>query len=238
MPQRKHFGEQIKFWKVRKQVSNATALAKNTDITAAKPSLPVGQAADVYNDCGVENYRYKMLGEALSDLNRAIKLKPNYPEPFYNRGCIYEELKEFDRARSDYRQARLFGLPAAYNNLARLSIVLDKDYNTAVELSLAGLQLAEEDEDKYALYKNQGWARLEQSRYSEAKALLLNAINLIPEGAAARCLLARVLEAQGNREGALVEWENFLKYASVYNTDEDPWIPVARKRLAEKERYQ
>jgi Flp pilus assembly protein TadD len=63
----------------------------------------------------------------VSDFTNALKLDPNFAETHYNLGSLYEDVRDFDRARSEYRLAMLGGLAAAYNNLARLYI-LDKDY--------------------------------------------------------------------------------------------------------------
>jgi tetratricopeptide (TPR) repeat protein len=110
--------------------------------------------------------------------------------------------------------------------------ILEKDYIAAVDLLLKGLLLAEHDAEKYALHKNLGWARLGQGRYAEAKAELMAAIDLDKEQAPAYGLLAQALEALGEKEDALVAWENCLRYASSYRPDEDTWIGLARLRLA------
>jgi tetratricopeptide (TPR) repeat protein len=190
------------------------------------------EAPESYNDRGLENYMASQLSEAVSNLASALKLDPNCAEAHYNLGSLYEDLGDFDRARSEYRMAMLGGLAAAYNNLARLHI-LEKDYRKAVDLLLKGLKLAEHDAEKYALWKNLGWARLEQGRYAEAKACLMSAIDLQREQAAAHCLLAQTLEGQGKNGDALVEWEHCLQYATSYRPDEDPWIDLARIRLGE-----
>lgn len=201
-------------------------------IDDADPLQNFREAPDIYNDRGLENYLASQLSEAVSNLNSALKLDPNCAEAHYNLGSLYEDLGDFDRARSEYRMAMLGGLAAAYNNLARLHI-LEKDYCQAVDLLLKGLKLAEHDAEKYAFWKNLGWARLEQGRYAEAKACLITAIDLQREQAAPHCLLAQTLEGQGQKGEALVEWENCLQYASSYRPDEDPWIDLARIRLAE-----
>ena len=192
---------------------------------------------DIYNDTGVEHYLTEQLPQAVSDFTTALKLDPNFAETHYNLGSVYEDLQDFDRAREEYRLAMLGGLAAAFNNQARLCI-LEKDYAAAVDLLLKGLKLAEHDVEKYALHKNLGWARLGQGRYAEAKAELITAIDLNKEQAAAYGLLAQTLEGLGEKEKALVAWENCLRYASSYRPDEDTWIDLARQRLAEVDRQQ
>ena len=190
------------------------------------------EVPETYNDRGVENYLAERLPQAVSDFTKALELDPNFAETHYNLGSLYEDLQDFDQARSEYRLAMLGGLTAAYNNLARLYI-LEKDYAAAVDLLLKGLKLAEHDAEKYALRKNLGWARLGQGRYAEAKAELLTAIDLDRKQASAYGLLAQALEGLGEKVEALVAWENCLRYASSYRPDEDTWIDLARQRLAQ-----
>lgn len=188
-------------------------------------------APKIYNDRGLENYLAERLPQAVSDFTKALELDPNFAETHYNLGSLYEDLRDFDRARSEYRLAMLGGLTAAYNNLARLYI-LETDYTPAVDLLLKGLKLAEHDAEKYALRKNLGWARLGQGRYAEAKAELLTALDLDGKQASAYGLLAQALEGLGEKVEALVAWENCLRYASSYRPDEDTWIDLARQHLA------
>lgn len=198
----------------------------------SEPHSNPEEAPETYNDRGVENYLAERLPQAVSDFTKALELDPNFAETHYNLGSLYEDLRDFDRARSEYRLAMLGGLTAAYNNLARLYI-LEKDYVAAVDLLLKGLKLAEHDAEKYALRKNLGWARLGQGRYAEAKAELLTAIDLDRKQASAYGLLAQALEGLGEKVEALVAWENCLRYASSYRPDEDTWIDLARQRLAQ-----
>lgn len=200
-------------------------------------SQPQRQSPDIHNDSGVANYLTNRLPLAVSDFTKALELDPNFAETHYNLGSVYEDLRDFDCARSEYRLAMLGGLAVAYNNQARLYI-LEKDYTAAVDLLLKGLKLAEHDAERYALHKNLGWARLGQERYPEAKAELMTAIDLNGEQASAYGLLAQALEGLEERENALVAWENCLRYASSYRPDEDTWIDLARQRLAQADNRQ
>ena len=67
--------------------------------------------------------------DALLKYRRAIELDPNSMEAHFRLGGIYEDLLEIDQARSEYRVAMLSGCIEAYNNLARLFIVLDQHYD-------------------------------------------------------------------------------------------------------------
>ncbi|MCL1466830.1 protein kinase domain-containing protein [Argonema galeatum] len=192
--------------------------------------------AIAYNDRGVEDYLANQPNQALLNFNTALRFDPDFAEAYYNRGAIYENLRDFDRARSEYQIAAKGGIPEAYNNLARLYI-LKKDYAAAIDLIGQGMKQAKVTKEmKYVLHKNLGWARLEQHRYPEAKEHLQIAINSDGDRAAAYCLLAQVLEAQGDMKGALVKWKSCRQYASQYKPDEDTWMGIADKRLAAGEK--
>lgn len=215
-------------WSRRRLEKAKSGLSSKRDDLPQSPQ----ETPEICNDRGLEHYLADRLPQAVSDFTKALELDPNCAETHYNLGSLYEDLRDFDKARAEYRVAILGGLAAAYNNLARLYI-LDKDYAAAVDLLLKGLKVAEHDAEKYALRKNLGWARLGQGRYAEAKAELLLAIELNREQAPAYGLLAQALEGLGEKVESLVAWENCLRYASSYRPDEDAWIDLARQRLAQ-----
>lgn len=188
------------------------------------------EIAVLYNNRGLTSYLNGQYTSAEFDFRRALKLSPDYVVPHYNLGLLFEDLHDYGQAKTEYRIAVAGKLDAAYNNLARLYI-LEEKYAEAVPLLLTGLDLAQDKEVLYDLRKNLGWARMEQTRYAEAEAQLRAAIDLAGSKASAHCLLAQVLEGQENMNGALVEWENCLKYANERNPDEDVWIEMARERL-------
>ena len=188
--------------------------------------------AKEYCDHALADYKAGHLSEALFNCNRAIEIDPNYPESYYCRGSVYEEMANIEQASADYQRAMLGGVVQAYNNMARLSIVHYKDYQAAVQQCLTGLKLTQDDGQRYFLAKNLGWARFLQQRYGEAKAHLIEAIDIETEEGSAHCLLAQVLEAQNHPEEARKAWENCLRYGSSYNPDEDNWIGMAKQRLS------
>jgi tetratricopeptide (TPR) repeat protein len=191
-------------------------------------SLP--QIAIAYNNSGLEHYQAGRLSSAQFDYARALKLSPDYAEAHYNLGLLYEDLHDLNHAEEEYRISMSAGLDAAYNNLARLYI-LDKKYSAAVSLLLTGLDLAQDNEARYAMLKNLGWARLEQTRYVDAETYLDDAIVIKADRAAAHCLKAQVLEVQSEPADAQREWESCLKYADSHNPDEDAWIGLAQNNL-------
>jgi Flp pilus assembly protein TadD len=170
--------------------------------------------------------------QAQKNLELAVQFNPDNAAVYYNQGWHCEDARDFICAREKYRRAALLGMAAAHSNLARLSILLDKDYDAAAALSQQGLRLVKDNKVKYALLKNLGWARLGQRRYTEAKVHLQSAIALRGNRAAAHCLLAQVLEAHSDLKGAQGQWETCRQYANVQNPDEDVWMGMAQQRLA------
>jgi Tfp pilus assembly protein PilF len=198
-------------------------------------SLP--RIAVLYNNQGENDYGSGNLSSAKDNYELAIKLAPDYREAHYNLGNLYEDLQEFDKARTEYLIAAQGGLDAAYNNLGRLYI-LNKKYDAAIPWLLKGIDEAKDNTVKYTALKNLGWARLEQKRYAEAKSYLERAIELSSQKAPAHCLLAQVLDKQSNKKEAISHWRTCLRWAKLSDSDEDPWIGLAQERLAEVEKQE
>jgi Tfp pilus assembly protein PilF len=47
----------------------------------------------------------KQYEAAISDLNRAIEIDPNYSSAYNNRGRYYQEIGEFEKASADFEKA-------------------------------------------------------------------------------------------------------------------------------------
>jgi serine/threonine protein kinase len=194
--------------------------------------LTIPWIAKYYNDRGVVNQRAGKPASAESDFNLAISIYSGYPEAHYNLGRLYEEeFKNFDGARTNYEIAAKAGFVGGYNHLGRLSII-EKDCDAAIAPLEQGLKLAKDSLDKYALFKNLGWAKFCQRHNEEANKYLQKAIELDKSRGAARCLMAQVLEAKNNQIEALKEWKQCQKYASDLNTSEESeWKKMANQRL-------
>ncbi|MDR9898268.1 hypothetical protein G7B40_027455 [Aetokthonos hydrillicola Thurmond2011] len=95
---------------------------------------------------------------ALQELNLALMLQPRFAVALYTRGAIYEKKKDFDLARANYQGAVELRYAPAYGNLARLEIIEAQNYTKAAKLTKEGLKFATDDEARYTLLKNLGWA--------------------------------------------------------------------------------
>jgi tetratricopeptide (TPR) repeat protein len=186
---------------------------------------------------GVKNHLAGQLPKAQFGYSWALKLNPLSAAAHYNQGSIYEDQQNYERAYAEYQLAIEGGLIEAYNNQGRLYI-LEGNYEAAVSLLRLGLPLVKHDQVRALMYKNLGWARLEQGRYDEAKLDLTESIKLKSDRSPAYCLLAQVLEREGDKKGALVQWENCLGFAYQPSTpEEDKWVHLARQSLDAEESH-
>ncbi len=125
---------------------------------------------------------------------------------------------------------------SARNNLARLLILQQHDYNGALRhLDYLREHLSELPvEIEYYMFKNRGWANLELHNYAEAQSDLRWAL-VKREGAAARYLLGRVFEDAGEKAYAKREWNEFIRIIQVtseeYEQIEPEWIAHAQEQL-------
>ncbi|NES22638.1 MAG: tetratricopeptide repeat protein [Symploca sp. SIO3E6] len=191
---------------------------------------------------GFEDLQVGKLGSAEQDFKQAISLNNDNAQAHLYLGFIYEEYQEVNKAQKQYLIATGGYLPEAYNNLARLYIK-SKKYSEAANLANRGLKYAKEKdvEERFNLLKNQGWARLQQKRYSEAAKLLQGAISIaeapktreeIVNPGSAHCLLAQTLEQQ-KQATALQQWGLCCQLGNRNNIDEDIWLHLAEEKLEE-----
>ncbi len=197
-----------------------------------------------YNDSGIKDYINGQLDRAESKYQRSLKLSPGYATANYNLGVLYERLDKIEDAQTQYRYAVAAGLDVAYSNLGRLYILAKKD-SEAATLLLDGLTRSRDNQVRYSLLRNLGWARLNQGRVQKAKERLQEAKNRFEEAIAIpnlprepkiHCLLAQTLDELGDRTAALPEWQQCRSIPSSpeQNTPElDNWLGMAEKRLNE-----
>jgi tetratricopeptide (TPR) repeat protein len=69
---------------------------------SAKPS------AVYYNNRGWAYLEIGQLDKALTDLNKAIEIAPNFGKAFANRGSYYMKLKDYSHAIADFTAAAQF----------------------------------------------------------------------------------------------------------------------------------
>lgn len=175
------------------------------------------------NKEGFLNYSNKRLNNAELYYKTALVFRPKDETVHYNLGILYEDKKDYSKARTAYQVAVNGGYNKALNNLARLEI-LDKQYAKALPLLEKALPLAQDNKIKYAVYKNLGWAQLELGRYEEANNNLTKAINISSDRSVAYCLEAALLERQGNKQKSLSYWEKCYNNLQSESSEEQRWV--------------
>ncbi|AOX03730.1 hypothetical protein BJP34_33705 [Moorena producens PAL-8-15-08-1] len=196
------------------------------------------------NRRGFENYNKGQLASAEAHYQQALALNPDNVKAHYNLAVVYEDLQQFDKARTQYQFAVKGGFVKAYNNLGRLHILNNKP-SLAIPLLFKGLAGAGQASIKvrYDLMKNLGWALLKQGREEQAEPILRSAVSLgsSPEGiekisnrGSAHCLLAQVYQGQNQKTKALTQWQKCCQLGSSANPDEDLWLGLAHQKLKEE----
>ncbi|NER86987.1 tetratricopeptide repeat protein [Moorena sp. SIO3A2] len=226
----KHYHEEAKF------ASTLLLCAVLALLFSNKPAF-----SDWYNRQGVKKYNQGQLAGAEADYLQALALDPDNVNAHYNLGSLYEDLQQFDKAKSQYQFAVKGNLIKAENNLARLWILENKP-ELATPLLWKSLQETENQplRIRYNLMKNFGWALLQQQQLDQAESILTGAIALAttPEGleqittrASAHCLLAQVYEQQTRNSEALEQWQTCSELGSIVNPDQPKWLVLAYKAL-------
>jgi tetratricopeptide (TPR) repeat protein len=201
-------------------------------------SLP--SFAHYYNEkgAGFQHSEQPDLSRALESYQQAVRLNPSFAQGHYNLALVYEDLQD-ENAMQEYGLAIKYDshIYPAYNNLARLYLLRgnDNDYEKALTLLNRALELSPQDDDvQYSLYKNLGWAKYKLGNYRGAEWDLNRAILLNKDKAAAHCLLAYVLKAQG-KAGVDDECFDCVTLAPGQKDHEAKWVSDANECLMKGE---
>ena len=57
-----------------------------------------------HNNIGVFLKHKGMLGKALEEYEKALKLKPDFANGYYNRGVLYYEIGRYEKAREEWEK--------------------------------------------------------------------------------------------------------------------------------------
>jgi tetratricopeptide (TPR) repeat protein len=114
--------------------------------------------------------------EAIEHLSRAIRLKPDFVPALVNRGNIYLETGDLDRARTDYENALNLEPddPFARNNLGLVYLNSDRNEEAIQQFSRA----IAADEEYAEAYFNRGLAFVNAKKTPEALRDLDRALRL------------------------------------------------------------
>lgn len=234
----KHIDSEQIFFKniITRYLIVLTCILSAITLHYARPHIAIA-----YNNWGEQLYAEGQLTEAINKYQRALGLDSNYAAAHYNIANAYEDSLDYDKAIAEYKMAILTDneLFASYNNLARLYITQRSDYLNAIKLIDIALTLridADNEEGrnyiKSKMYKNRGWANFGLKNYEQAKDDLYQAFDLNGNNAEAFCVLAEVLEAQNDKDGALENWQACSELGANQKNEMDArWLGLVRERL-------
>ncbi|HBE19253.1 MAG TPA: protein kinase [Cyanobacteria bacterium UBA11149] len=204
----------------REKLENAIALDPNNAV--------------IHSDLGWACQEQKEYDCALKQYQLALKKTSNLETRatiHYNIGGLYEAFGDGNKAIEKYKLAMVdkgeIGATAT-NDYARLQIKEKRNYALAINLILNTLEQTSLDWHQIAnlrssLYKNLGWAYLQQGDYSSAEKALREAIRLDKEKrAAAYCLVAKTLQ-DSNPQAALPFWQKCREYDSKNLPEVENW---------------
>ena len=195
---------------------------------------------NLLNKTGTKNYIEGKYETAEFFYRLALMAEPDFNKSRYGLAAVCERREDFDCANKQYKLAmqdkNIRVAARAANNLARLQIFQELDYQTAIALVSVALKQTEspalEAKVKSDLYKNLGWAHLVENNYAEAEKNLRQAIAADEINTPAYCLLAQVLEGQEKEAEALGQWQKCLDYPTPpQNPEVNIWKIMARQRL-------
>jgi len=160
---------------------------------------------------------------AKKNYDMVLKLNPHKWQAYYNLGNFYDNLAKYELAEKEYKLAIKISPQAAepINNLARLKI-LQGNYSDAILLAQRGLKLSQDNQTSASLFKNLGWAKLQQKKIKEAQFFLKKAEQLRPN-TDIYCLLAQTADALVERKESKLYWESCLL------TEPDIYLPEITK---------
>ncbi|OYE00226.1 protein kinase domain-containing protein [Nostoc sp. 'Peltigera membranacea cyanobiont' 232] len=183
-----------------------------------------------YNNLGIVCKQLQDSGCVIDSYEKAFKLTSDNWEGHYGLGTYYDERMKYDLAEQQYQLAIKINRQAiiAINNLSRVKI-LQGDYNTAISLAQGGLQKTTNFRWQAVLYKNLGWAKFEQKKYSEAKRYLEKAKELDIQRTSTHCLLAKVEGILGDFDNSWLSWE-----ACLLTESREPEVFIWRAEIIER----
>ncbi len=203
--------------------------------------------ADVYLENGRAAYSQGELGDAELTFLRGLEIAPDNSTFNAELGRIYESLGVLNKAIEQYYLNVQSGGIKGINDLGRTYINWVNPATRKNDPALAeaylqlGLQRANAqpvpDQDlRYQLNRNLGWALLKQEKFIEAEQHLKTAITIdeaIPGnqigGGMAYCFLAYVYEQAGNAAAANEQWGRCVVKARPETIHEYRWFSEVRK---------
>ena len=139
----------------------------------------ISQTADELNSKGIEIAKKGKIDKAFSIFEEAIKLYPESPGPYSNRGNVYRMRKEYDLALKDYSKS-LELYPDNFNvRYARANTYMDKGN---FEMAISDYSKIIEKKPSFSdIYFDRAYANIRLENYEDAKTDLESQLEITPK---------------------------------------------------------
>lgn len=153
--------------------------------------------------------------EAVTDLTRAVKLRPDIAEAFHNLGFAFEKTGDLKNAARAYERALNLkpNYPSALNNLGYLLATTESDPAKAVMLCQKAVEL---QPNSPSFHDSLGWALYKSGRHNEAANHFNAAIRLEPGFFKSHFNLGLVEFSAGNFNAAAGHFRNTIQLNAGY----------------------
>ena len=159
-------------------------------------------------NAGIDYLSSNNYDDAIIHFTRAVELKSDNPDAYYNRGLAYYGKRDYSRAITDFELAISYrpSLAEAYvqrGRTYRQKNELDRaiaDYDQAIQLK----------PDSAEAYNFRGYAYYKQGNYTRAREDCNKAITLNPGYSSAYDSLGSIYEAQDNLDRAISEYSTSI----------------------------
>lgn len=194
------------------QLKNPTLALADLNQILALPQLPAFNQARAFNLMGMSQLNLKHYPEAISALEKAIKLNPQAVEVVNNLGLVYEAMGQRDKARQQYEASvKLEPNENALTNLGNLALDAQQlpqalDYYTRAINIQTPMSTNMWIGTKASTYNNRGKVYLQMAQPKEAQKDFEKAIQLDPNSAQGYNLRGLSLAHQKQCQTALADF--------------------------------
>ena len=179
------------------------AAAQNRDESlrhARLATMALPKVGTSFNNLGAALDDKGRFDDAITALNKALQLKPDFPEALYNLGNVLAHKPQFDEAIAAYHKALQLkpDFPQALSNLGS-ALFRKGQFDEAIAAYHKALRLKPNDPQALS---NLGSALFRKDRFDQAIAALNKAVQLEPDNPSLYYNLGRILRKAGKEEEA------------------------------------
>lgn len=161
--------------------------------------------------------------EAVNELRRAVRLRPDIAEAFHNLGFAFERTGDYQNAARAYERALRIkpDYASALNNLGYLLATTDTDVNKAVVLCQRAVEL---QPNSAHFHDSFGWALYKAGRHNEASRHFQAAIKLDQTFFKSHFNMGLLEYSQNNFANAIAHFKNTIQLNPAYHK---AYLPLA-----------